>query len=266
MSAHNTFSHNGLTLAIEPLTEAYGPLRLIWLHGWRADKETLRALAQSLVPLGESWLIETPGHGHAPLPAAGAVLTPHAHAEALVAWLGTLPPCPTVLIGHSMGFRIAIHAATLGAPHLQALVAVAGAGVPKTLRGKAKVRAWWVKQLMKFGRNVQPLVGEKVLNLLRRRYESTDAKNCPTALKPLFRAMVTDNVKNLLPMIVTPTLLLYGAEDTDPPPSTGQTIAKLLSQSQLVVLPNLNHYTLLTHGRHVVAEQLQRFLGHLRNS
>jgi pimeloyl-ACP methyl ester carboxylesterase len=196
MIGHNTFAHKGLTFTLEPLTDAHGPVRLIWLHGWRADKETLRPLAQSLLPLGESWLLDMPGHGGAAYPATEApeTLGPGAHAEALCTWLATLPPYPTFIIGHSMGFRIALHAAA-HMPHIKGIVALAGAGIPKPLYGKAKWRAKWIKLLLTIGHKLRPVLGERVINAVRARYESADARNCPERLKPMFRAMVRDDAR-----------------------------------------------------------------------
>lgn len=262
MIGHNTFAHKGLTFTLEPLTEAQGPVRLVWLHGWRADKETLRPLAQSLLPLGESWLLEMPGHGEAPLPATEApeTLGPAAHAEALCTWLATLPPYPTYLIGHSMGFRIVLHAAAAQMPYIKGIVALAGAGIPKPLTGKAQWRAKWIKLLLTLGHKLRPLLGERILNVVRSHFESTDARSCPARLKPMFRAMVRDDASALLPLVAQPALLLYGTEDTDTPPALGQKISKGMAQAQFIALPNLNHYTILSQGRHVVAERIFGFV------
>lgn len=262
MLVNNTFAHKGLTFTLEPLTEAQGPVRLIWLHGWRSDKEALRPLAQSLLPLGESWLLEMPGHGGAPYPATEApeTLGPAAHAEALCTWLATLPPYPTFIMGHSMGFRIALHAAVANMPHIKGIVALAGAGIPKPLYGKAALRAKWIKLLLTIGHKLRPVLGERVINSVRSRYESTDARNCPERLKPMFRAMVRDDASALLPLIAQPALLLYGTEDTDTPHSLGKRIAKSMAHAQFVQFPNLNHYTILTNGRHVVAEKIYGFI------
>lgn len=262
MIRHNTFTHNGLTFVLEPLTEAQGPIRLIWLHGWRSDKDALRPLAQSLLQLGESWLLETPGHGEAPLPTTDDIRTlgPAAHAEALLAWIATLPPCPTFVLGHSMGFRTALHMAALNPTTIQGIVAIAGAGIPKPLKGKAALRAKWIKFLLTLGQNLRPVLGESVINAVRKRYESTDGRSCPERLKPLFRAMVRDDASALLPLIERPALLLYGAEDTDTPPALGRLMASKMAQAQFAELPNLNHYTILTQGRHVVAERVLGFV------
>ncbi|RYG58580.1 MAG: hypothetical protein EON60_12860, partial [Alphaproteobacteria bacterium] len=57
------FEHHGATLRAEPLNEAQGPVRLVWLHGWGRSREAMRPLADSLSPVAESWLIDLPGHG-----------------------------------------------------------------------------------------------------------------------------------------------------------------------------------------------------------
>lgn len=257
------FSLNGLALQAEPLTEGTGPIRLIWLHGWGQERGSLRGLAQSLLRLGEGWLIDLPGHGRVSAPAKEADTSPAAMAQLLAAWLATLPPCPTILLGHSMGFRVALHAAAQQMPNLQGIVALAGAGVPRKLPLKKRTRKWLIGRAMQLGHLVKPWLGESLLNSLRHKFGSRDYLSCPAALRAMFLQVVRDDATALLPQITTPTLLLYGTEDEDTPPDVGHTLQRGLPHATLHVLPYLNHYTLLTRGQPVVAQKIQEWLSGL---
>ncbi len=252
------FTHQGLGLVAEPLSEAHGPIRLVWLHGWGQNRQSLRSLANALLPRGEAWLLDLPGHGQAAVPQAACA--PAQMAELLAAWLGTLPPCPTYLVGHSMGFRVALHAAWQQTLPMAGIVALAGAGVPRRLPWRQRVRRALIRSAMGLGHRLKPWVGERLLQALRRRFGSRDYLACPAALRPMFMAVVQDDASPFLPHLTVPALLLYGAEDEETPPNVGQTMARLLPHAACVVLPHLNHHTILTHGQHVVAEKLRAWL------
>ncbi len=257
------FTHQGLALHAEPLTDGTGPVRLVLMHGWGLERSSLRGLANSLLRQGECWLLDLPGHGRVAAPIANTDASPAAMAKLLSAWLATLPPCPTVLVGHSMGFRVALHAAAQSVPNLVGIVALAGAGVPRRLPFKKRWKRWLVRQLMRVGHLVKPLLGEGLLNQLRATFGSRDALNCPAALRPMFMQVVRDDASALLPTITTPALLLYGAEDEDTPPDVGQSLQRGLPHGRLHVLPHLNHHTLLTRGQAVVGYQMQEWLSSL---
>ena len=266
--AHSPYAE-GMTLAtpfvfgpyhleVEPLSDAAGPVRLVWLHGWGLSRESLRPLAHSLLNVGETWLIDLPGHGTSPPPTTAA--SPAAMADAVCAWLATLPPVPTYLIGHSMGFRVAVHAASRGGAALAGLVALAGAGVPRPLAWRARLRRTAIRALIGIARHMSGILGPGLLAHLRARFGSADYLACPAALKPTFLAVVNDTVAGLAPQISLPTLLIYGDHDDATPPDVGQTFARLFPHATLHVLPHQTHHSLLNAGRHVVGRLIRSFV------
>ncbi len=252
------FEHNGATLRAEPLSEALGPIRLIWLHGWGRSREAMRPIADSLSNVAESWLIDLPGHGEAPNPPSAYAPADFAHL--LAAWMATQPACPTIIIGHSLGFRVAVHLAHQNTPSLVGLVSIAGAGVPKILSGKQAARRRSVRTFIRMAKLLKPFVGDAPLNRLRQTFGSTDYLNVSTDLRPTFLAVVNDNVSAICPQVGLPTLLVYGSADTETPPSTGETFRKLMPQAHLHVLPHQTHDSLIAGGRHVVAPLIRTFL------
>lgn len=258
MPQSTRFEHNGATLRAEPLTEALGPIRLVWLHGWGQSREEIRPLAESLVAAGESWILDLPGHGEAPNPPEA--YSPAHYARLVAAWLATQPAYPTVIIGHSLGFRVAIHIAHMRTPTLIGLVALGGAGVPRALTAKEASRRRTIRLLLRIGKLLKPFMGEAPLNALRTRFGSSDYLHVTADLRPTFLAVVNDNVTNLCPEVPLPTLLIYGEADTETPPSVGQKFLSLLPQAQLHLLPHQTHYSLLAGGRHVVAPLIRTFL------
>lgn len=257
MPQSTRFEYAGATLRVEPLTEAQGPIRLVWLHGWGQSREGLRAIAESLTAVGESWIIDLPGHGEAPLPPEP--YSPAHYARLVAAWLATQPPCPTLIIGHSLGFRVAIHLAHMQTATVVGLVSLGGAGVPRTLTSKQQARRRLIKLLLRAAKGIKPFLGEGPLNRLRQKFGSTDYLNVTSDLRPTFLAVVNDDVSALCPQIIMPTLLVYGETDTETPPSVAFRFQQLLPQAQLYLLPHQTHYSIVQGGRHVVAPLIRTF-------
>lgn len=258
MPQSTRFEYNGNTLRAEPLTEAIGPVRLVWLHGWGQSREALRPLADSLIATGEAWLIDLPGHGDSPNPSAAS--SPANWAQLVAAWLATQPACPTIILGHSVGFRVAVHMAAQYVPGLIGIVSLAGAGIPRQLTAKQQARRSSIQRMMKLARWVKPFLGDAPLNALRQKFGSRDYLNVAPELRPTFLAVVNDDVTTLCPTVTLPALLIYGEADTETPPTTGQRFHKLLPQAQLHLLPHHNHYSILAGGRHIVAPLIKTFI------
>lgn len=257
MPQSSRFEHLGATLRVEPLTEASGPLRVVWLHGWGQSRENLRPLATALLNVGESWLIDLPGHGEAP-PPPGAY-GPAEFAQMLNTWLQTLPTCPTLVVGHSLGFRVALHMARQN-PNLTALVSIAGAGVPRSLSPREFTRRRFIRLLIALAKALSPVVGNGVLAAMRRRFGSRDYLAVGENMRPTFLAVVNDDATAFAPTLGQPSLLIYGSDDTETPPDVGQKFSRLLPQAELHVLPGFNHYNILVGGRHVTEKLIRNFL------
>src|SRR5260221_7732607 len=109
-----TFSHEGGTLVDEQLGTA-GP-HLVFLHGWRVDRETLRGIAILFQHTHAIHLIDLPGFGEAPLPPAGWDTI--AYTDLLQQYLLDRIAGSAVLIGHSFGGRLAVRLAARHLPHV----------------------------------------------------------------------------------------------------------------------------------------------------
>jgi len=252
------FEYQGATLRVEPLTDAQGPLRLVWLHGWGQSREALRPLAESLLSEGECWLIDLPGHGEAPNPPQA--YSPAHYAGLVSAWLATLPSQPTIILGHSVGFRVAVHMVSQHTVPLTALVSLAGAGVPRALSPKEQLRRKYVRLAIKAAKLIKPYLGEAPLQRLRQAFGSTDYLQVSEALRPTFLAVVNDNLTSLCGHVNLPILLIYGDAYTETPPSVAHKFQGLFAQAELHLLPPQTHYSLLQGGRHVVAPLIRAFL------
>lgn len=252
MSQAATFKHQGAQLRAEPLTDAILPLRVVYIHGWEHTRESLRPLANSLVELGETWLLDLPGFGENLPPPEG--FTPQQYAAVVEGWLRTLPPLPTVLIGHGFGFHVALHLArgrqdAKYPPEIKAMVGIAGTGLPEALppdQQPPQLTLW------------QRLTGTRPApRIPRSAYYYLAAGE---AMRATHMAATADDVAPLCTDLGQPTLLMYAAEDLRTPLAAGKRFLKLLPHATLHVLERQGHAALLQTSRHTVAQHIRDFV------
>jgi pimeloyl-ACP methyl ester carboxylesterase len=63
----------------------------------------------------------------------------------------------------------------------------------------------------------------------------------PAGARPMLHALAEADLRDVLPTIAVPTLLLYGAEDVRSPPAVAQAMQEAIPSSSLVMLPDVGH-------------------------
>ena len=113
-------------------------------------------------------------------------------------------------------------------------------------------------------------VGKKILNLLpnskelqdrlRGKVGSSDYKASPVVLKDTMKIILNEDVKELLPNIKVPTLLIWGGLDTATPINDAKIMEKLIPDCGLVEYPYGTHFSYLENLENCKAV-LDSFLG-----
>ena len=80
---------------------------------------------------------------------------------------------------------------------------------------------------------------------LRNNIGSSDYKASPVVLKDTMKIILNEDVKNILPNIKVPTLLIWGGLDTATPISDAKTMEKLIPDCGLVEYPYGTHFSYL---------------------
>ena len=229
-----------------------GPVELVWLHGWGQTHASLMPLAQGFDARALNRLVDLPGFGATAPLAEGAGTADYA--DALMAQLGP-HAMPRVLIGHSYGARVAVQAAARHGNAVDAIVLVAGAGIPRKRSLAWKLRAWTLKRLGRIAR----LAGPAAQDAYRRRFGSADYVRAGRLRGTLVSA-VTENLTAQAAAIACPVLLLYGEEDSETPVDIGQAYAAACADARLKVLPGFGHLDILSRGAHLCQRHIARFL------
>ncbi len=151
--------------------------------------------------------------------------------EILLSWMEELGIARCTLVGHSMGGQISIHFAVSAPDRLDKLVLVSAAGIP---------RAFSVSEATRFISEVVPprawgsprFLPTSALDALRAG---------PLTILRAAMYLVADDVRPLLPLIRTPTLLIWGTHDPLTPLDHAQMMLQLIPGARLVTLQNAAH-------------------------
>lgn len=235
-----------------------GRWHFVWAHGWGQNRAAMKPLAQSLFALGTHDFIDFPGFGGSPRP--NAAWTTADYADAMQHWIaenGTGQPL--VWIGHSFGCRVGIQIAARHPASIDHMLLIAGAGLPRNRslidQVNLKSRVYGYKAL----KRLAPLVGVSQ-DQLRDKFGSADYKSAGT-MRDILVNVVNEDLSAVAQQITCPVHLIYGSNDTETPPEIGHRLEKLITGSELTILDGLDHYTVLSEGRHQVAKRLKSFLG-----
>lgn len=149
------------------------------------------------------------------------------------------------LVGHSHGGRVSLKIAgekKLNPPHI---VLLGSAGLIGKKSFKSKLRA----KNYKFIKKVLTLPGIKnhtasLLDKARRHYGSADYNNATPVMRQTLVNLVNEDLSNILPNISSPTLLIWGENDTAVTVNTAKKIESLIQNAGLYVINGATHYAL----------------------
>lgn len=255
----------GATFVVETRGTGRGTarLRLVWLHGWGQSRASMAPLARSFDTAALNHLVDMPGFGDAPPPPDD--WGTEQYGDMLARWLDTQRAgerLPTVLVGHSFGGRVAIRLAARHPGLVDGLVLIAGAGLRRHRPLPVRARAAATRMALRLARRLDALAGTAHADRLRDRMGSADYRNAGR-LRPVLVRVVNEDLAPLAATIAHPVQLVYGEQDDQTPPEFGHRFAGLMANAELVLLPNFDHYTILSSGRHQVQLRMQQFLDRL---
>jgi len=228
---------------------------IVWGHGWNQSSAALLPMAESLARFAFSTLIDFPGFGRSPMP-AGAWGTAD-YADAVAAWLESLPPGRRLWVGHSFGCRVGIQIAARHPGLVAGMVLIAAAGLPRRRTFLERLRLQGRRRALQIAKLIVPEGPKR--DRLRRRFGSADYQ-AAAAMRPIFVKVVNEDLTATALKVDCPVLLIYGAEDNDTPPEMGMRYQKSIPGAKLVVLDGFDHLGILNRGRNQTVQHIQRFL------
>jgi pimeloyl-ACP methyl ester carboxylesterase len=217
---------------------------VLLLHGWGASSQLFQATLASLGQGFDAIAPDLPGFGATPPPDAPWGVDEYA--EWVIALLDTLGIARAHVVGHSNGGRIAIRLARRWPERVDKLVLTDSAGIrpPRTWRYHLRVRAF--KLLRWAGRSAAvPAVLRTWAAARAAQSGSTDYQQASGVMRATLVRLVNADLRDDLPHIAAPTLLIWGERDEDTPLADGQLMERAIPDAGLVVFDGAGHFAYL---------------------
>ena len=232
---------------------------IVFLHGWGRTLDDFNDLKNHLTqalpqaPTPKSLVsgqavflaLDLPGFGGSPLAKADGFSLDD-YCITLRAFFEKLELGHVVLIGHSLGGRIAIKFAARHPERVEKLVLISAAGIPyRSLRTflLGLGRRLFQTVFYAFG-DLKSIV--RFRNLFGAIFGSKDYQISHGALRDTLKKVLAEDLRPDAAKIKVPTLLLWGARDQITPLRDGQEYHTLIRGSRLEVLDS-GHFVFLEH-------------------
>jgi pimeloyl-ACP methyl ester carboxylesterase len=229
-----------LGLSTRYLVRGSGPPVLV-LHGWGASIEAVYPILTGLSSVATVYAFDLPGHGQSALPPEPWGV--EEYQRFVAAFMDRLEIERPTILGHSNGGRIAIRMAATEPQRAARLVLVDSAGI----RPKRTLRYYRRVGMAKVGKYAARYLGAPGERLRARIVGHVASADYAAAgeMRPTLVRLVNSDLREYLPRIAVPTLLVWGADDTDTPIADGRLMEKLIPDAGMVVLDGAGHYSYL---------------------
>lgn len=215
---------------------------LIIMHGWGCDHTTVKSIADIFHGKMRVINLDLPGHGQSSEPPFDWGVDDFTRMlEEFVKIKKFEKPS---LIGHSFGGRISILYGSRNQTERILLVDAAGIKPRRHLRYYYKVYSFKIAKMLLpllVGKNR----GKQLIEKMRGSSGSADYRNSSARMRGVMSRCVNEDLRNFLPLIKAPTLLVWGENDTATPLRDAKLMEKHIPDAGLVSFPGCGHYSFL---------------------
>lgn len=212
---------------------------IIILHGWGISGAKYATIALLLIEYGYNvYFPDLPGFGSEKL--QKSVMNLDDYVLFVLSFMKKHGIEKTILLGHSFGGRVAAKFAYLYPNKVEKLLITGSPLIKQKLSAKKRV-VFLAARLFKNIINFFPLPTQKFLQKMV--YFSIKEWDYYKAneLRETFKKIISEDLKDILPFVKTPTLLIWGDKDTIIPFSLAKQIQKSMPRAELIVLPAQTH-------------------------
>lgn len=238
-------------LTINYIKKGYGKNVLI-LPGWGTTINTYMPLINSISNYANIYCLDMPGFGNSEEPDTYWNLDNYV--DFIIDFIKSQNIQDLDLIGHSNGGRIIIklmNRIDLNF-NVNKIILIGSAGI---VHKKSQSKKFKIK-IFKLGKKIVEIKPIKtmfpnLLSKLQNKFGSEDYKNASPVMKKTLVNLINEDLRELLPNIKVPTLLIWGENDTETPLQDGELMEKLIPDSGLVKIKNCTHYVFLEQTAYV---------------
>ncbi|MBO5200066.1 MAG: alpha/beta hydrolase [Clostridia bacterium] len=215
---------------------------VLLLHGWGSSNKpyagiinTLKGRCRLVAPdfpgCGESGIMDRPW-------------TLEDYCDFVLEFMNSVGLENPIMMGHSHGGRVTMYMVATGMVTPPKIVLLDAAGLIPKKSFKQKFRA----KSFKFIKAVLTLPIIKnfsagLLDKARKHYGSADYNAAPEVLRRTLVSLVNTDIRELLPNIKCPSLLIWGENDTATPLADAKVIESLIPDAGLCVIKGTGHFS-----------------------
>ncbi|MCB9790752.1 alpha/beta hydrolase [Candidatus Nomurabacteria bacterium] len=208
---------------------------LLLVHGWGGSSQSLLSLAKRLKDSYKVYMLDLPGFGKSEAPKSAWGVDEY---SAFVSeFLEQVIKTPVIYFGHSFGGGIGVYLAA-NLPSMFDRLILCGAAI---IRNPTEARASKIiKKVIPFYSSFKKYFRPARKLYYKIFYPRSDLlKN--EHLEGSFRKIINQDLSSYLPKITTPTLILWGSEDSYTPVKQSHIIHEAMSGSKLEILTGASH-------------------------
>ena len=215
---------------------------VLLLHGWGSSLDVYRGIIATLKGRCRLVAPDFPGCGGSDIMKEPWTLQDYC--DFVLKFIEAVDLKDPIMIGHSHGGRVTLYMTATGMvkPHKIVLLDAAGLIPKKSLKQKFRAKSFKViKRVLTL-----PLIKNFSAGLLdkaRKHYGSADYNSAPEVLRKTLISLVNTDIRELLPSIKCPSLLIWGENDTATPLEDAKTIEKLIPDAGLCVIKGTGHFS-----------------------
>ena len=238
-------------LKINYIKKGFGKAVLI-LPGWGTVINTYITLLNSISTYANVLCLDMPGFGESDEPKYGWNLDDYV--DFIIKFIKSQNIDELDLIGHSNGGRIIIKLMSkkdLGFK-INKIILIGSAGIVHKKTASQVIRIKMFKFSKKFVQ-FKPIkmFFPNLLNKVQNHFGSADYKNASPVMRESMVKLINEDVRDFLPNIKVPTLLIWGENDTATPISDAEIMEKMIPDSGLVKIEGCSHYVFLENPSYV---------------
>lgn len=243
------------------IDEGKGPF-LVLLHGWGANVTLFQGIVDRTKGQFRVLAPDLPGFGESSEPFEPYDLDAYVDfvREFVKATADGGDAPEIIFLGHSHGGRIILRMLSRMADGEDfgftvpkaILTGSAGLVHEKSPEVQARVKRYKTYKKLLTGTGIAKAF-PGTMDALQKKFGSADyAASSPVMRQSMVKVVNTD-LREELPKITIPVLLIWGDQDTETPLSDGQTMEQLMPEAGLAVIPGTGHYCYLENPAHYLA-------------
>ncbi len=221
------------------------------LPGWGTTINTYMSMINDISTYATAYCLDMPGFGESDEPKQKWDLDNYI--DFVIKFIKSQDIKELDLIGHSNGGRIIIKLMSKKIDFkVNKIILIGSAGIvhKKSFSQKAKIRSFKIGKSI-LGFKPVKAIFPNALDNFKNKFGSADYKNASPIMKECMVSLVNEDLREYLPNIKAPTLLIWGENDTATPIEDAILMEKTIPDVGLVKVQNCSHYVFLEQPGYV---------------